>query len=223
MKRKFSDRLLLAFAPPLAAGLIRFIYAMLKVDILGEEKIRKYWEENEAVIIASWHDQLLMMVKAYRGPGGKILISPSKDGELIARTVQRFGHGTVRGSSSRGGKEAFKELVSLSGEFFDLCITPDGPKGPRHVAKIGVARLAKVTGRPIVPLSFVCSSGHRFNSWDRFMVPYPWGRAVYSYGEPLVCREEEPVEDFCDRVALSMNENTKAAQEHLESYGCSAI
>lgn len=223
MKRKLSDRLLLACAPPLAAWLIRFIYAMLRVDILGEERIRKYWEQRNAVIIATWHDQLLMMVKAYRGPGGKIMISPSKDGELIARTVHRFGHGTVRGSSSRGGGKAFRELVSLSDDFFDLCLTPDGPKGPRHKAKVGVARLAKVTGRPIIPLAFTCSHGHRFNSWDRFMVPYPWGRAVYRYGEPLVCQKEESVEDFCGRVELSMNENTKAAQEHLEDYDCTAI
>lgn len=223
MKWKFTDRLLLALAPPLAAGLIRFLYVMLKVEVLGEEHIKKYWEQQEGVILATWHDQLLMMVKAYRGPGGRILISPSKDGELIARTIHRFGHGTVRGSSSRGGREAFKALVNLADEFSDLCITPDGPKGPRHEAKIGVARLAKVTGRPVVPFAFACSSGHRFKSWDKFLVPYPWGRAVYLYGEPICCRNDESVESFRERIEITMKENSESAREYLKKYDYTAV
>lgn len=220
---KLSDRLLLALAPPLAAWLIRFLNAMLKVDIVGEDRAQQFWQKEQGVVLASWHDQLLMMVSAYNGPGGRILISPSKDGELIARTIQRFGHEAVRGSSSRGGSEAFKELVGAAEEFVDLCITPDGPKGPRHKAKLGVARMAIATGRPLVPLAFACSHGHRFNSWDKFLVPYPWGRAVYLYGEPLLCQEGETVEEFCERVEEAMISNTKAAQDHIGQYGCSAI
>ena len=220
---KLSDRLLLTLAPPLAAALIRFLHVMLKVEIVGEERIQSFWQKEQAVILASWHDQLLMMVNAYHGPGGKILISPSKDGELIARTIQRFGHEAIRGSSSRGGSEAFKELAAAGEEFFDLCITPDGPKGPRHKAKLGVARLAKTTGRMVVPFSFACSHGHRFNSWDKFLVPFPWGRAVYHYGEPLCCRDDESVEEFCARVEVAMNHNTTVAQDHLKQYGYSAV
>jgi lysophospholipid acyltransferase (LPLAT)-like uncharacterized protein len=199
------------------------LYTTLKTEILGEEHIQPFWDKQEAVIVACWHDQLLMQVKAYHGPGSRILISPSKDGELIARTMEKFGQGAVRGSSSRGGRGAFRELVRLAEMSYDMGITPDGPKGPRHKAKIGVAKLGQVTGRPIVPFAFVCSSGHRFNSWDKFLVPYPWGRAVFMYGEPLRSTQDESAETFRARVEAALNANTTAAQEHLKKYDYTAV
>ena len=93
-----------------------------------------------------------VITKCYEGAGAKVLISPSRDGELIARTMDYFGLGTVRGSSRRGGRAAFRELVELGRTPFDLAITPDGPKGPRHQLKDGVVELARITGRPVVPL-----------------------------------------------------------------------
>ena len=89
----------------------------------------------------------------------------------------------VRGSSTRGGALALRELIRLGRSGADLVVTPDGPKGPRQVAKLGVVQLAKATGLPIVPLAFSCSK-KLFASWDRFMVPYPWSRGLYLLGRP---------------------------------------
>lgn len=218
MKKGFADRLLLAIAPRLASGVIRMLHLLLRTETLGEDPLRKLWERKENVIIASWHDQLLMLVNAYRGPGARILISRSKDGELIARTLQRFGHDAVRGSSSRGGRGAFRTLVNLAKEPYDLAITPDGPKGPRHQVKDGLLQLARLTGRPIVPATFACSNGHRFNSWDKFLLPYPWGRGVYLYGEPLYYQQNETVDSFRARVQESLDANNRAACEYLKQY-----
>lgn len=223
MKRKLADRLLLAVAPRLASGVIRMLSALLWVDIVGEEEVRHFWEKKEAVIIALWHDQLLLMVKGYRGPGARILISPSKDGELIARTMQRFGQDAVRGSSSRGGREAFRSLVKLARQPYDLVITPDGPKGPRHQIKEGVVQLARLTGRPLVPMAFACSRGHRFASWDRFLLPYPFARAVYLYGTPLSFRQGETVDSFSNRVQQAMDETCQRAVAYLEEQSVSAV
>ena len=162
---KLKDRLLLALAPLPAMLIIRLLHLTNRTEIIGEEFIRYFWDRDEQVILTSWHDQLLMMACAYHGPGGKILISPSKDGELIARTMRYFGQGAVRGSSSRGGRAAFKEMLRLSEEKFDLAFTPDGPKGPRHVLKDGVIQMARLSKRAVVPIAFVCSRGHRFSSW----------------------------------------------------------
>jgi len=218
-----GDRLLLATGPWLAAKIIRFIHRRLQPEVIGEEPLQKLWERKEPVILSFWHDQLLLMVRGYRGPAAKVLISASKDGELIARTMGFFQVGAVRGSSNRGGRAAFRELVALSKESCDLVFTPDGPKGPRHQVKEGVAQLARLSGRPIVPMAFVCSRGHRFASWDRFLLPYPVGRAVYAFGPPLYYTEGESQDDFRQRVQAAMEANNRSAVEHLKQYDLSAV
>jgi lysophospholipid acyltransferase (LPLAT)-like uncharacterized protein len=163
------------------------------------------------------------MVRGYRGPGAKILISASKDGELIARTMAWFGQGAVRGSSTRGGRAAFRALVDLAREPFDLVLTPDGPKGPRHCLKEGVVQLARLSGRPVVPMAFVCSRGHRFASWDRFLLPYPFCRAVFSFGEPVRHVKGEEIAAFQARLLRAMQENERRAGARLEAFGVSAV
>ncbi len=218
-----SDRLLIAVAPPLASWVIRFLYWTNRTEVLGEENPRNFWARGEQVIFSSWHDQLLLLGAVYKGPGAKLLISASKDGELIARTMAYFGLGAVRGSSSRGGRAAFVQLLALSNEPVDLGVTPDGPRGPRHILKDGVIQLARLSGRPVVPLAFVCSRGHRFNSWDRFLLPYPFGRGVFAYGEPVWFKAEEGVERFRERLTTAMNLNQQRAEARLEDYRVSAV
>jgi lysophospholipid acyltransferase (LPLAT)-like uncharacterized protein len=218
-----SDRFLLSTAPWLAAKLVKLIYLLLKPESIGEDKPNEIWANGHHIIFAVWHDQLLLIAPSYTGGPAKALISNSRDGELIARVVSYFGLGTVRGSSNRGGRAAFRELIQLSKEPCTLGITPDGPTGPRHQLKEGVVQLARLSGRPIVPLAFACSSGHRFQSWDRFLLPYPWGKAVYSYGEPLYYDENETIEQFQSRVQEAMDSNTRRAGEHLSQYGQSAV
>lgn len=220
---KLGDRLLLATAPPLAAGIIRLLYRVLRVEFIDESIPKAFWDKGEPVILAFWHDQLLLMVKGYRGPGARILISASQDGELIARTMACFGQGAVRGSSSRGGSGALRELVRLGKQPYDLVVTPDGPKGPRHQVKPGVAQLARLTGRPVVPMAFACSRGHRFASWDRFLLPLPPGHGVYAFGEPLYADSQESPEQFGERLQTAMAANLAKASNFLEKSGVSAV
>jgi len=221
--RRIGDWLLLNLAPALAAGIIRLLRRSLRVEFLGEEPLQRLWRGGERVILTFWHDQLLLMIGGYRGKAARILISASKDGELIARTMRRFGQDAVRGSSSRGGGSALRALVKLSRQPVDLVITPDGPKGPRHEVKDGVVQLARLTRRPVVPMAFACSRGHRFRSWDRFLLPYPFGRAVYSFGEPLTAEADEEPEEFRRRLQMAMEENERRARARLEEHGVSAV
>ncbi len=222
-KGGWVEKLVLATGPPLAAGLIRNLRRLQKIDFVGEEHPKALWEQGEPVILAFWHDQLFLMVQGYRGPEARILISASRDGELIARTMACFGQGAVRGSSRRGGRAAFRELVELGKAPFDLVITPDGPKGPRHEIKEGVVQLARLTGRAVIPMAFHCSRGHRFASWDRFLLPYPFGRGVYSFGAPLRYTPGMDAEAFRTQLSEAMAENCAAGRRHLESYGLSAV
>lgn len=220
---KLTDRLLLALAPGLASRIIRVLHWSIKTEIIGLEATQGCWDKGVSIIFASWHDELLMMPMSYRGPGARILISASKDGELIARMIKHFGVSAVRGSSSRGGRAAFRELLSLTNEPLDLGITPDGPRGPRHQLKDGIVQLARLSGRPVVPVSYMCSKGHRFASWDRFLLPFPFGRAVFSYGEPLYYDKQEGTDGFRQRLTEAMFLNQQKAVENLESFGVSPV
>ncbi len=223
MKRSLGDRLMLAILPWVASWVIRALARLNRLETLGEDSPRRFWKEGKNVVLAFWHDQLLLMVKVYRGPGARILISASRDGELIARTMAHFGLGTVRGSSSRRGRAAFREMLELAREPLDLAITPDGPRGPRHQVKEGVVQLARLSGRPVIPLCFVCSRGRRLASWDRFLLPYPFGRGVFRYGEPLSPGADEEMESFQARLQLAMEDNEREARAYLEGFGVSAV
>lgn len=221
--KKLGDRLLLALAPPLGAALIYLLNLSMRKEFLGEEHPRAWWQQGKGVIFSCWHDQLLMTPAVYRGPGARLLISASKDGELIARTVKFFGQGVVRGSSSRGGRAAFRTLLQAAKEPVDLAITPDGPRGPRHQLKEGVVQLARLTARPVIPMAFVCSRGHRFASWDRFLLPFPFCRGILSYGAPLFYASEETEVSFRNRLQQAMEENEARARNRLEATGVSAV
>lgn len=223
MNRSLGTRLLLSVGPWLAAIVIRFLGWTVRYQVLGLEHPRQLWSEGRFVILSFWHDQLLMMANAYHGPKAKILISASKDGELIAKTMAYFGQEAVRGSSHRGGRAAFRELVALAREPVDLVITPDGPRGPRHQIKEGVVQLARITGRGVVPYTFQCSRGYRFASWDRFLFPYPLSRGVFVYGPPLFFADGEDAETFRLRLDAAMQENERKGAAHLEGYGLSPV
>ncbi len=144
-------------APPLGAAVIRFLAGSLRIERRGAEVMEEHYARGQSMIFAFWHSRQLMMPAAYRGREIHVLISRHRDGEIIARIIARFGFRTVRGSTTRGGVRALRELIRIGRSGADLCVTPDGPKGPAQVAQAGVVELAKVTGLPIVPVTFSCS------------------------------------------------------------------
>lgn len=223
MSPSVGDRLLLALVPPLGAGAIRLVRGLMRVETLGEEHPLQCWKAGEKVVFSFWHDQLFLMPTVYKGERAKVLISASKDGELLARSMSSFGFDAVRGSSSRGGRAAFRALLELAREPFDLALTPDGPKGPRHHLKEGVVQLARLSGRPVIPLAFASSRGHRFASWDRFLFPYPFSTGIFSFGPPVRFSAGETPEEFQARLQLAMDENNRRTHTRLEELGVSAV
>ena len=151
------NRLKLALLPPLGSALIRALGGTLRVRTLHADRIKTFWETGRPVIVAFWHGRQIMMPLCYGGSRLAILISRHRDGELIHRIVRRFGFDTVRGSTTRGGAQALRQMARLGRSGADLAVTPDGPRGPRCVAQAGVAELAKLTGLPIIPLTFSAS------------------------------------------------------------------
>ncbi|MGB5754066.1 MAG: lysophospholipid acyltransferase family protein [Thermoanaerobaculia bacterium] len=139
----------------------------------------KQLRDGHKVILAFWHNRQIGLIRvADELRPVKVLISRHGDGEIIARIVARFGIGSVRGSSTRGGKAAVRQLVSASRQSH-LAITPDGPVGPRYHAKQGVALVAALTGLPVTWISWSTDRAWRFKSWDRFILPKPFARIRY--------------------------------------------
>lgn len=157
MKLAFLNRLALALLPPVGASIIRILGMSMRMTVRGNEAADTLTRDDRHFILAFWHGRQLMIPLAYRGREIHILISRHRDGELISRIMSRFGYHSVRGSSTRGGTAALRQLIKLGRSGVDIAITPDGPKGPRYVAQPGVIQIAKVTGLPILPLTFSCS------------------------------------------------------------------
>ena len=124
-----------------------------------------------------WHENLLMPAYQYGKPNISVLISNHSDGEMIAQACKHLGFSLVRGSSTRGGIEAIRNMVKLSKDGH-IAITPDGPKGPRGVIQQGVIYLAAKSGLPIIPMGFAYSSVKRANSWDKFAIPNPFSKVI---------------------------------------------
>jgi len=152
-----ASRMKLWLIPPLGHVAIRALGWTLRVRTLHVDRIKVFWEAGRPVIIAFWHCRQIMMPLCYGGSRLSILISEHRDGELIHRIVRRFGFDTVRGSTTRGGARALRQMMRLGRSGADLAVTPDGPRGPRCVAQPGVVELAKLTGLPIIPLTFAAS------------------------------------------------------------------
>lgn len=189
-KRYRAHPVVLAVVPRLAAVLLRGLYRSLRITYVGREVIdRLIHSEGRRVLLSFWHGRLLMMLL---GPFGNpqvpwaIMVSRHPDGEYISRVSERFGVHAVRGSARRGGPWALLGMVRASRRGDHLAITPDGPVGPREQVRPGTIELARLAGTPIIPAAFAASRGKFLRTWDRFLIPYPFGRGVFAFGEPIV-------------------------------------
>lgn len=151
----------------------------------GEENFRQFWREKRPVVFTLWHGRLLPCTYHHRHQDVVTLVSHHRDGEYITRLVQKWGYTAVRGSSSRGGLDALRELVRHLRNGRSLAITPDGPRGPREKLKPGPLLAAQLTGAPIIPVASGASRASFFGGWDRFLIPHPFARLQIAYGEPV--------------------------------------
>jgi lysophospholipid acyltransferase (LPLAT)-like uncharacterized protein len=181
--RNFCYRHLFPRAGLLLVGLLSRTYRYRLVD---EENEQRTLDTYGSVVYASWHQRFFpgITLFAARKPIA-IMISQSRDGEMIAHVVDMLGWRSVRGSSSRGGPRALKQIRTLTRQGFRIGHIVDGPQGPFGVVKPGLLVIAQFAGTPIVPVIFSAQRYWRFNSWDRFMVPKPFSRIVVRFAPPI--------------------------------------
>jgi lysophospholipid acyltransferase (LPLAT)-like uncharacterized protein len=180
-----KQRIALTLGVPLIAGFYRAICMTCRQEARNAHQLENLIEAGSHAIPVFWHESLGLAAWYFRGTGYHTLTSYSFDGELAARVVRRFGLYALRGSSSRGGYDALKQLKKAAELVPAIGFTLDGPKGPRRVAKPGVAILALQTGLPVIPQAFAASRCWRMRSWDRLLVPKPFARLVTAFAEPI--------------------------------------
>ena len=190
----------------LGLGLYRLWARTLRLQVEDPNDVVAF-VRNQPVIFAIWHNRLLMLPRVFdpcfptRQSFG--LISASRDGDLVSILIERSGYGTIRGSSSRKGVSALRQLVDTLAGGSNVLFTPDGPRGPVYEASQGVVFLAQKTGAPVVPIHMEYSSCWRLKSWDRFIVPRPFAKLRAIFGVPVRIAETQTPEEFeAERMRL---------------------
>lgn len=223
VKRILRSRAAVRFAADTIALYIRFVHATSRWDVRGGEHPAAMWNSEQPFVLAFWHGRLLMVPMAWNlGKPIQMLISQHRDGELIARAMDPFGIGTVRGSGTKKGKEkggsaALRVMVKRLKDDGYVGFTPDGPRGPRmRVASAGVIAAARLAKTPILPFAYGVARRRVMSSWDRFILPWPFNRGVFLWGAPLDVHSnaDETVDAAMLRLETALNDLCAEA-DHL--------
>lgn len=172
----------------LAGWVMKGLALTLRFDLRDQSGVSRPEAAVPPVIFILWHNRFFCVPPAWRRLCGTTrrtvaLTSASKDGDMVARAMAVFGLGIVRGSSSRRAVAALVGLKRALLDGADVCLTPDGPRGPRYQVQPGFVKLAQATGAPIVPIHLQFSSAWRLKTWDRFVIPKPFSRVAVVFGE----------------------------------------
>ncbi|MBU0721833.1 lysophospholipid acyltransferase family protein [bacterium] len=184
MLKKILRTLAVIIVPFIGSMLIKFLYLSNKKEFHSPESIG-----DEPTIFACWHGDLLMFPYLYshyrKVPHAKVLISSHFDGILISKTIKYFGLDTISGSSNRNASRALMQGIKTLKEGYDIGITPDGPKGPRHEVADGIIVMAQKTGAKIVLVEIKPAKYWQLPSWDKFTIPKPFGKINF-YSTDLI-------------------------------------
>ena len=181
----FLDRLKIRAADLVFYSLISLIGRTARFEVIGWENHEKAEQNGGLPIYVFWHDRIFLTTYWWRQRRIVVMTSRSFDGEYIARFIQRFGYGAVRGSSTRGAVGAIIEMARLMREGCTTAFTIDGPKGPPYVAKMGAVMLAKKTGHPIMPVTMALERYWAAPTWDELQIPIPFTRARVYVAPPI--------------------------------------
>lgn len=211
----FPLRQISSFLPALIAPLLRVVGWTWRIRVNNLAGLSANPEESAPAIWVLWHNRLLIIPILYqrffRRRKGAALISRSKDGELLASCIHRFGGEAVRGSSSRGGASALAQLKRKLTDGYDIYITPDGPRGPRYSSNPGAVWLAQSSGAKILPLSVEYSSFWRLGRWDGFIIPKPFSTVtvtLHPFHEVPPCDDDSQIEGERQRLHDQMMAGT---------------
>jgi len=198
---------------PVCHIFLRLYLSLLRLEILGEEPAYERFKKHGRIIVPVWHQRLLpalAYVTRFKDFNPIVMISRSRDGELIADMAHRLGLVPVRGSSSRGGAGAFMTLVKELERNPAVIHIVDGPTGPKSVVKPGLIRMAHLSGAAIFPVTISADRAWVAGSWDRFLVPKPFSKVTIQWEEPFFVptdADPEALEDLRKNIEIRLIES----------------
>lgn len=214
------ERFLIRLADLVFYTLISLIGKTVRVEIEGWENFQKIERDGKIPIYTFWHDRIFLGTYFFRKRGIMVMSSQSFDSEYTARVIQRFGYGTIKGSSTRGAVRALTKMIRLMRHGLPMGFTLDGPKGPRYAAKSGACLLAKKTGNPIMPFLLEPKSFWTINSWDKMQIPKPFTRAKLFIAEPIYVAkdaDDEEIENKRQELQTKLDELVAFGKQWRES------
>lgn len=198
--------------------LIRLTGITTSVKQVNNKALTRAIKKHGSVILATWHQNIFFSIWLLRKKELTALISSSEDGEIISNVFNNYGFSAVRGSSTRGGIPAIKQLIDLLKKGNSVAITPDGPLGPPKKIQSGVILLAKFANVPIIPWHYEPKNHWKLNSWDNHKIPKPFTSIIESFGEPFYVPKKlfpEEVPSLCEKLEASLEELTKITLEQI--------
>ena len=195
LKKLMRSTLMQTILGAVIAAYMMFVKYSTRWQFERQEYAAPVIDKNKGLIALTWHSRFLMLNAAWERknwPQPHVLISRSRDGEIVAQTCRFLGISVIRGSAkkaskveSKGGSKAGRDILTTLDDGGCVVITPDGPRGPRQRLQIGALRLARASGKPILPCLFCVKNRKIFDSWDKFVLPLPFGKATIIWGTPL--------------------------------------
>lgn len=190
-KNSAESRTTLSFTDRIAVSIIKFFYRMWSPTIRYNLVGKIFYDEP--VIYVFWHNKMFGLIRLMRNRGINVLVSKHKDGEKLARITEIYGYKFIRGSTSRGGISALKEIVETLDKGEQIGITPDGPRGPRWEFQEGALFASRVSKKPIIFVGVGYSKKIVLNTWDKFEIPLPFSKCVvYSSSPYSVVKGDTP-------------------------------
>ncbi|HAM39047.1 MAG: hypothetical protein A2474_00905 [Elusimicrobia bacterium RIFOXYC2_FULL_34_12] len=169
------------------------------------EELRK---NKKPIIYAFWHGRQIFLVWSHKHEGVSVLISKSKDGELIAKITEKFGYRSIRGSTSKGGVESLFFLIEVAKKGNSVAFTPDGPRGPQKTVQPGVIITAQKSGLPIIPVACSIKRKYIIRHWDEFHIPFPFNKISVCHGKPIYVKESDNIENKSKELKIAIDEIT---------------
>lgn len=198
----------------LIGSYLLFVGITTRWQKVNRAAVEPFWAPDGGQVIACiWHGRFPLIHKMWSFkhgvPKAKMLISQSREGGIVAHTSRTVGADVIRGSSakggqSKGGMEAVRAMARQIRSGGIVAMTPDGPRGPRMRVKKGPIQLAKLTGAPLLALAWSTSNRRVFDSWDNFILPYPFGRGALVWGNPIAAPSPDATEEEMERVRLAL-------------------
>lgn len=209
----------------LTGGLLRALGTTWRIEILGQDprvpSTHETGKKHPPALAALFHESMLPCAWLFRDRRYTVAVSRSRDGDLIRATLMALGYAEpARGSSSRGGSTALRQLLRFVGAGTTAAVLVDGPRGPARVAKTGIVSLARMAEYPIQPVAFSARPSIRLSSWDQSLFPLPFARVVCAYGEPIqvdadTARDEQAEQAIARRLDEALTDLHHAADAVL--------